>query len=130
MKDALDIASLDASQLPRHHTEEEYSSELEELQHADTRQRPPNWKLSPGAVAMFVLDGELDNGFSITPKSIGDRRLIEVAIATLATDRALLLYGLPGTAKSGVSEHFVAAISGSSTRMSRGTAGVVEESIR
>jgi len=26
-------------------------------------------------------------------------------VATLATDRALLLYGVPGTAKSWVSEH-------------------------
>jgi len=28
------------------------------------------------------------------------RRSFKIAVATLATDRALLLYGLPGTAKS------------------------------
>jgi len=55
--------------------------------------------------------GELENGFEVTPKYIGNRRLIEVAIATLATDRALLLIGVPGTAKSWVSEHLAAAIS-------------------
>ena len=43
------------------------------------------------------------------------RRLIETAVATLATDRALLLLGLPGTAKTWVSEHLAAAISGDST---------------
>ena len=45
----------------------------------------------------------------ITPKYVGSRRLIEVAVATLATDRALLLLGVPGTAKSWVSEHLAAA---------------------
>ena len=44
-------------------------------------------------------------------------------VATLTTDRALLLYGLPGTAKSWVSEHLAAAISGDSTLIIQGTAG-------
>jgi hypothetical protein len=35
----------------------------------------------------------------ISPKYLGDRALIQVAIATLASDRALLLVGEPGTAK-------------------------------
>jgi MoxR-like ATPase len=56
--------------------------------------------------------------------------VIEIAIATLATDRALLLIGLPGTAKSWVSEHLSAAISGDSTMLIQGTAGTSEESIR
>ena len=51
----------------------------------------------------------------ITPKYVGERRLIETAVATLATDRALLLLGVPGTAKSWVSEHLAAAITGDST---------------
>ena len=53
----------------------------------------------------------------MSAKYIGNRRIIETAVATLATDRALLLYGVPGTAKSWVSEHLAAAISGASTRM-------------
>src|SRR5207302_5430274 len=61
---------------------------------------------------------------------IGDRRRMEIAIATLATDRALLLLGVPGTAKSWVSEHLAAAISGDSTRLVQGTAGTSEETIR
>ncbi|HZN63917.1 MAG TPA: AAA family ATPase [Tepidisphaeraceae bacterium] len=73
--------------------------------------------------------GDAD-GTAITPKYIGDRRLIEVAVATLATDRALLLLGVPGTAKSWVSEHLSAAVSGDSTLLIQGTAGTSEESIR
>lgn len=44
--------------------------------------------------------------------------------------RALLLYGVPGTAKSWVSEHLAAAISGDSTRIIQGTAGTSEEQMR
>jgi len=51
-------------------------------------------------------------------------------VATLATDRALLLLGLPGTAKSWVSEHLAAAISGTSGLLVQGTAGTPEEAIR
>jgi MoxR-like ATPase len=55
---------------------------------------------------------------------------MEIAVATLTTDRALLLYGLPGTAKSWVSEHLAAAISGDSSLVVQGTSGTGEESIR
>jgi len=48
----------------------------------------------------------------------------------LATDRALLLVGLPGTAKTWVSEHLAAAISGDSTLLVQGTAGLPEEALR
>ncbi|MEL7523443.1 MAG: AAA family ATPase, partial [Cyanobacteria bacterium J06553_1] len=65
-----------------------------------------------------------------SPKYVGSRRLMEIAIATLATDRALLLYGIPGTGKSWVSEHLAAAISGDSTLLIQGTAGTSEEAIR
>ena len=60
------------------------------------------------------MGGKTKSGAEITPKYIGNRRLIETAVATLATDRALLLLGVPGTAKSWVSEHLAAAITGSS----------------
>jgi MoxR-like ATPase len=64
------------------------------------------------------------------PKYIGNRRLIEIAVATLATDRALLLIGVPGTAKTWLSEHLAAAISRNSTLLIQGTAGTSEEAIR
>lgn len=110
--------------------EQQYAEELTELAKADDRQRPPNWKLSPWAVKTYLLGGTLPNGFVITPKYIGQARLIEIAIATLATDRALLLLGVPGTAKSWVSEHLAAAISGTSTLLIQGTAGTDEAAIR
>lgn len=114
----------------RQSAEQQFAHELEALKEADQRQRPPNWKLSPWAVATYLLGGTLDNGFEITPKYIGKRRIIEIAVATLATDRALLLLGVPGTAKSWVSEHLAAAISGNSNLVVQGTAGTAEETIR
>ena len=114
----------------RRHAEQEFAEELSALERVDDRQRPPRWRLSPWAVATYLLGGTLPNGFTVTPKYIGNRRLIEIAVATLATDRALLLLGVPGTAKSWVSEHLAAAISGDSTLLIQGTAGTSEEAIR
>lgn len=116
--------------LLREHAEQAFARELAELAAVDARPRPPNWNLSPEAVVTYMMGGRLNNGFEITPKYIGNRRLIEVAVATLATDRALLLLGVPGTAKSWVSEHLAAAISGDSTLLIQGTAGASEESLR
>ncbi|MBN1430952.1 MAG: AAA family ATPase [Anaerolineae bacterium] len=116
--------------LLREHAEQQFAEELEQLAQADDRNRPPNWKLSPQAVALYLMGGKLKNGFEITPKYIGSQRLIEIAVATLATDRSLLLLGIPGTAKSWVSEHLTAAISGDSTLLVQGTAGTPEEAIR
>lgn len=116
--------------LLREHAEELFAVELAELEKVDEKQRPPNWRLSPWAVVTYLLGGRLDNGFEVLPKYIGDRRIIEVATATLTTDRALLLLGVPGTAKSWVSEHLAAAISGDSTLLIQGTAGTSEEAIR
>ncbi|MEM6445570.1 MAG: AAA family ATPase [Cyanobacteria bacterium P01_D01_bin.123] len=116
--------------LLRLHAEDQFAEELEELAKADNRQCPPNWKLSPWAVATYLMGSTLDNGFEVSAKYIGNRRLMEIAIATLATDRALLLYGVPGTGKSWVSEHLSAAISGNSTWLVQGTAGTSEEAIR
>lgn len=114
----------------RQHAEQQYAEELAELAKIDTRQRPPNWQLSPWAVRTYLIGGTLPDGFEISPKYIGNPRLIEIAVATLATDRALLLYGLPGTAKSWVSEHLAAAITGNSTLLIQGTAGTDEQAIR
>ncbi|GLV59876.1 ATPase [Dictyobacter sp. S3.2.2.5] len=114
----------------RQHAEQQFAEELAELSKVDSRQRPPNWQLSPWAVRLYLMGGKLDNGFVISPKYVGNARLMEIAIATLATDRALLLYGLPGTAKSWVSEHLAAAIAGDSTLLIQGTAGTDENAIR
>lgn len=116
--------------LLREHAEYQFAEELEELAKVDKRQRPPNWNLSPWAVMTYLMGGKLDSGFEVSPKYIGERRVIEIAIATLTTDRGLLLIGVPGTAKSWVSEHLAAAISGDSKLLIQGTAGTSEEAIR
>jgi MoxR-like ATPase len=114
----------------RQHAEQQFAEELDALARADQRIRPPSWRLSPWAVATYLLGGQLDDGFVVSPKYVGDRRLVEIAIATLATDRALLLLGVPGTAKTWVSEHLSAAICGDSTLLVQGTAGTGEEAMR
>jgi MoxR-like ATPase len=116
--------------LLRAHAEDAWADELAALEAADDRPRPPQWRLSPWAVTTYLLGGTLPDGTEVTPKYLGHRRLIEVAVATLATDRALLLLGVPGTAKTWVSEHLAAAVSGSSTLVVQGTAGTPEESLR
>ena len=117
-------------QILRPHAEDAYAKELAALIKADKHPRPTNWKLSPWAVVTYLLGGKLDDGTEIEPKYFGQKRLIEIAVATLATDRALLLIGIPGTAKTWVSEHLAAAISGDSTLLVQGTAGLNEEAIR
>jgi hypothetical protein len=119
-----------AKQPLRPHAEQEYQAELAALRAVDERPRPPHWRLSPWAVVTYLMGGTLDDGTLISPKYVGSRRLMEVAVATLATDRALLLLGVPGTAKSWVSEHLAAAISDDSTLMIQGTSGTAEEAIR
>ena len=84
----------------RAHAEDARADELDALARLDEKQRPPGWRLSPWSVVTFVMGGRLKDGTDIIPKYIGDRRLVEIAVATLATDRALLLLGVPGTAKS------------------------------
>ncbi|MEZ5041277.1 MAG: AAA family ATPase [Saprospiraceae bacterium] len=114
----------------RAHAEDAYADELKALAAVDQHPRPPQWMLSPWAVVTYLLGGELEDGTIISPKYFGSRRLIEVAVATLVTDRALLLVGIPGTAKTWVSEHLAAAISGRSTLLVQGTAGMSEEALR
>lgn len=108
----------------------QFAHELNALREQDTHARPPQWQLSPQAVVDYLMGKTLADGTVITPKYIGNRRLMEIAVATLATDRALLLLGVPGTAKSWVSEHLAAAISGNSGLLIQGTAGTSEDSLR
>jgi len=107
----------------------ETADELERLACADTWPRPVGWRLSPRAVVTYLMGGSVGEGH-IRPKYLGQRRLMEVAVATLATERALLLTGEPGTAKSWVSAHLAAAISGSSEAVVQGSAATTDEQLR
>lgn len=124
---------LDASGRPpvvRPHAEHRHADELAALARFDDRPRPANWRLSPWAVTTYLLGGELPDGTVVLPKYVGRRRLVEIAVATLVTDRALLLLGVPGTAKTWMSEHLAAAVSGDSTLLVQGTSGTTEETLR
>jgi len=124
-------ASPDApADILRAHAEARDAVELAALAAADDRPRPPSWRLSPWAVVDYLVGTTLPDGTVVAPKYVGSRRLVELAVATLATDRALLLLGVPGTAKTWLSEHLAAAISGSSTLLVQGTSGTPEEAIR
>ncbi|KOT95152.1 AAA family ATPase [Streptomyces ardesiacus] len=124
------VAETSGTEVLRPHAEHAFAAELAALAAQDDRPRPDRWKLSPWAVATYLLGGTLPDGTLVTPKYVGPRRIVEVAVSTLATDRALLLLGLPGTAKTWVSEHLAAAVSGDSTLLVQGTAGTPEEAIR
>ncbi|HSN97153.1 MAG TPA: AAA family ATPase [Candidatus Nanopelagicales bacterium] len=111
--------------------EVKYKAEIDALAADDKAPRPPGWQLSPRAVETYILGSDKPiGGVAITPKYIGDRSLVQVAIATLASDRALMLVGEPGTAKSWLSEHLSAAISGTSALVVQGTAGTSEEHLK
>lgn len=109
--------------------EELFQSEIEALIEAERDPVPTGWRMSPRSVLTYITGGKAGKT-EITPKYIGHKRLVEIAISTLVTDRALLLIGEPGTAKSWLSEHLAAAINGDSTRVVQGTAGTTEEQIR
>ncbi len=121
---------MNEQEILRPHAETAYAHELQALRAEDAGVKPGGWMMSPRAVVRYLMGDTLADGTEITQKYFGDRRLIEVAVASLVTDRALLLVGVPGTAKTWVSEHLTAAISGDSTLLVQGTAGMSEDALR
>ena len=75
------------SEVLRQHAEQEFAEELHELGRADSRPRPPNWQLSPWAVATYLL--ALPDDWS---------RRFPVLVAALAA----LLATLPGASLLGL----------------------------
>lgn len=106
-----------------------FQEELDALVAAEKNDVPTGWRMSPRSVLTYICGGKAGKK-EITAKYIGHRRLVEIAISTLVTDRALLLIGEPGTAKSWLSEHLAAAVNTDSTKVVQGTAGTTEEQIR
>src|SRR5579863_10471675 len=102
-----------------------YADELAALRKSDRASRPPGWALSLPAVKRFLLGGD-----GAPPKMVCAPSLVERAMVTLATTRALLLIGEPGTAKSLLSELLSAAISGDSTLVIQGGAALTEDQIK
>ena len=120
------MANTDMLRLP---AEELFQNEIEALIKAEKDPVPSGWAMSPRSVLTYIMGGKAGRT-AITPKYMGNQRIVEIAIATLVTDRALLLIGEPGTAKSWLSEHLAAAINGDSTKVVQGTAGTTEEQVR
>lgn len=128
---------MDAIRLP---AEQRWADELAALKATDDRPRPEGWALSPKAVWRFVVgdpkpivwtnDEGKEREIVVERKVVGHDVLVQRAITTLASDRALLLIGEPGTAKSWLSEHLAAAISGTSRHTIQGTAGLTEDQIK
>ena len=119
----------ESNQIQRLPVEELFKKEIDALIAHENYEVPSGWQMSPKSVLTYICGGKVGD-IDIMPKYIGNRRLVEIAISTLVTDRALLLIGEPGTAKSWLSEHLTAAINGNSTRLIQGTAGTTEEQIR
>ena len=118
--------------------EVQYADQLEAIKQNDADTPPANWKLSPRSVLLYITGGKTlkakiggkSTDVVITRKFFGDDGIVERSIVTLASERALLLVGEPGTGKSWLSEHLAAAITGVSTLTIQGTAGTTEEHIK
>ncbi|MGL5150092.1 MAG: ATP-binding protein [Clostridium sp.] len=115
--------------------EERYKEELLALKFIDKGEKPQGWKLTPKSVRAFILGmkEEIDyknKKIKIKKKFFGDDALVERAIITLAGNRALILVGEPGTAKTMLSELLSVAICGSTTNTIQGTAGTSEDTIK
>ncbi|MBK7003143.1 MAG: AAA family ATPase [Rhodoferax sp.] len=106
-----------------------YADELAQLAAHDKAPRPPGWNLSMPAVRDFIA-GTTVKGKPIRQKIVCAPSLIERALVTLASSRALLLVGEPGTAKSLLSELIAAAICGTSTLTIQGSAATTEDQIK
>ncbi|VTU02395.1 atpase : ATPase AAA OS=Cystobacter violaceus Cb vi76 GN=Q664_20165 PE=4 SV=1: AAA_5 [Gemmataceae bacterium] len=122
----------------REPAEVRYADQLEALRQNDADAPPANWRLSPRSVLLYVVGGKTlkatiggkPTEVPITRKFFGDDGIVERAIVTLASERALLLVGEPGCGKSWLSEHLAAAVCGTSLLTIQGTAGTTEEHIK
>jgi len=102
-----------------------HADELALLAREDTGPVPPGWRLSMKAVLRFI-----SGGAGVRRKIVCSTSLLERALVTLASNRALLLVGEPGTAKSLLSELLAAAVCGSSTLTIQGSAATTEDQIK
>ena len=114
-----------ATRVQRPPAEVLYADELALLAREDKGPVPPGWRLSMKSVLRFIAG---DTG--IRRKIVCAPSLLERALVTLASNRALLLVGEPGTAKSLLSELLAAAVCGSSTLTIQGSAATTEDQIK
>jgi MoxR-like ATPase len=115
------------TEVQRAPAERRFAAELQQLAAADRDPKPQGWRLSPRAVRRFILGDKETNA---SQKFYGDDALIDRCIVSLMGQQGLMLVGEPGTAKSLLSELLAAAISGDSSLVVQGSAGVIEDHLR
>src|SRR5512145_3157134 len=126
------MAKTDEAAVLREPAEVRYADQLDALKQNES-EAPPASVLAYITGTKKPLKATIDGKqveVPITRKFFGDDTIVERSIVTLASERALLLVGDPGTGKSWLSEHLAAAISGCSTLTIQGTAGTTEEQIK
>jgi len=121
----MDIAHDDT--VLRQSAETVYADQLNALAEDDNGPKPAGWQLTPRAVRRFIVG---DEKLGIKPKFVGDDPLVDRCIVSLMGRQGLMLVGEPGTAKSLLSELLSAAISGRSTAVIQGSAGIIEDHLR
>ena len=70
--------------------EELFQRELDALIAAVTDPIPTGWRMSPRSVLTYITGGAQVKGVDITPKYMGNRRLVEIAIATLVDRKSVV----------------------------------------
>ena len=99
--------------------EQLFGDELVRLREADRHPVPPGWAMSPIAVEQFVCGDEV---LGVARKFVATEGVVRRIVISLCTDLGSLLVGMPGTAKSWLSELLAAAISRDSSLSVQGGA--------
>jgi MoxR-like ATPase len=118
------VKTMNIQKLP---VEKVYEDEIKRLIENETDHCPNGWQMSPKSVRKFILG---DEELNISKKIYGNDKLVERSIVTLATKRGLLLIGVPGTAKTLLSELLSAAICNQSLNTIQGNAGTSEVDLK
>ncbi|UYO99127.1 AAA family ATPase [Oceanotoga sp. DSM 15011] len=105
----------------------QYKEEIQKLIKNEKEDKPEGWQMSPLSVKKFILG---DKKLQISKKIYGNDDIVERSIVTLATDRGLLLTGVPGTAKTMLSELLTAAICNDSLNTIQGNIGTNEADLK
>jgi MoxR-like ATPase len=105
----------------------QYKEEIQKLIKNEKEDKPEGWQMSPLSVKKFILG---DEKLQISKKIYGNDDIVERSIVTLATDRGLLLTGVPGTAKTMLSELLTAAICNDSLNTIQGNIGTNEADLK
>ena len=68
--------------------EQLFQKEIEALIANEKYPVPTGWQMSPKSVLTYICGGK-SGDVKISPKYIGHKRLVEIAISTLVTDREI-----------------------------------------